>query len=132
MAEGVSIVELSNRGDARGMSFTVPAEALEFLGHVSDVHLASTKPGAVRGNHFHLRRHEAIVVLPGCRWSLHWDGGEASSSQSRQFDGSSAILVTVSPGSSHAVRNNGESTLWLIAFSSEIYDPAETVARAVV
>jgi dTDP-4-dehydrorhamnose 3,5-epimerase-like enzyme len=128
----ISIAELNNGGDDRGMSFTVPAEALEFLGKVLDVHLASTKPGAVRGNHYHLRRREAIVVLPGCGWSLHWDGGEASSAQSRQFNGTSAILVTVPPGSSHAVRNDGESTLWLIAFSSETYDPAETVARKVV
>jgi dTDP-4-dehydrorhamnose 3,5-epimerase-like enzyme len=132
MANGISITELSNRGDARGVSFTAPAEALAFLGRVADVHLASTKPQSVRGNHYHLRRREAIVVLPGSPWSLHWDDGEAAPARSRVFDGTTAVVVTVPPGSSHAVRNEGECTLWLVAFSSESYDPTETVARKVV
>src|ERR1035437_3776607 len=70
MTERIQITELSNSGDARGFSFTAPVEALAFVGRMADVHLASTKPGAVRGNHYHLRRREAIVVLPGAKWSL--------------------------------------------------------------
>ena len=71
----VNISELGNSGDARGFSFTAPAEALAFVGRMSDVHLASTKPGAVRGNHYHVKTRMAIVVLPGSRWSFHWDEG---------------------------------------------------------
>jgi|SRR5579863_6728430 len=128
----VQITELSNRGDARGFSFTAPAEALAFVGRMADVHLASTKPGAVRGNHYHLRRREAIVVLPGAKWSLHWDEGDVAVAQRREFSGETAVMVTVSPGASHAVRNDGDELLWLVAISSETYDPAESVARKVV
>jgi oxalate decarboxylase/phosphoglucose isomerase-like protein (cupin superfamily) len=128
----IQIEELSNRGDARGMSFTAPNEALAFVGRMSDVHLASIKPGAVRGNHYHLRRREAIVVLPGTKWSLHWDEDGNSGAQYREFDGRVAVLVLISPGASHAVRNDGESHLWLVAISSESYDPAESVSRKVV
>jgi dTDP-4-dehydrorhamnose 3,5-epimerase-like enzyme len=131
MAAKVQITELSNYGDARGFSFTAPSEALTFVGRMADVHLAATAPGAVRGNHYHLRRREAIVVLPGTKWSLHWDEGETTP-QHRSFDGSCAVLVTVSPGASHAVRNDGEQTMWLVAISSETYDPAESVTRKVV
>ena len=46
--------------------------------------------------------------------------------------GERAVLVLVSPGASHAVRNDSEGTLWLVAISSESYDPAESVARKVV
>jgi dTDP-4-dehydrorhamnose 3,5-epimerase-like enzyme len=136
MTTKIQITELNNRGDARGFSFTAPAEALAFVGRMADVHLASTSPGAVRGNHYHLRRREAIVVLPGAKWSLHWDEGEAAAetpvAQHREFDGARAVLVLVSPGASHAVRNDGDSTMWLVAISSESYDPAESVARKVV
>src|SRR5262249_11919236 len=132
MTAKLQFQELSNSGDARGFSFTAPSEALAFVGRMSDVHLASTKPGAVRGNHYHLRRREAIVVLPGTKWSLHWDEGEGSPQQHRQFDGSVAVLVLVSPGASHAVRNDGDRELWLTAISSESYDPAESVTRKVV
>jgi oxalate decarboxylase/phosphoglucose isomerase-like protein (cupin superfamily) len=96
------------------------------------MHLASTLPGAVRGNHYHARKREAIIFLPGAAWSLHWDEGEGTPVQRRSFDGSRAILVLVSPGASHAVRNDGAATLWLIACSSEAYDPKEVVARKVV
>ena len=128
----IQISELANTGDIRGFSFTAPSGALSFLGRVADIHLASTVPGAVRGNHYHLRRREAIVILPGTAWSLHWDEGEGTAAQHRAFAGKSAVLVVVSPGSSHAVRNDGTTPLWLVASSSEPYDPTETVARKVV
>ena len=128
----IQISELANNGDARGFSFTTPAQALDFLGNVADIHLASTGPGAIRGNHYHLRRRETIVLLPGTPWSLHWDEGEGTETQHRRFDGSSATLVLVSPGASHAVRNDGETLLWLVACSSLPYDPSESVARRVV
>src|SRR5579871_5586162 len=132
MTTKLDIKELTNLGDARGLSFTAPTDALSFVGRMSDVHLASTKPGAVRGNHYHLRRREAIVVMPGTKWSLHWDEGENSQPQHRDFDGSKAVLVLVSPGQSHAVRNDGDREMWLVAISSETYDPAESVTRRVV
>ena len=128
----IQISELGNNGDLRGFSFTVPADALDFLERVSDIHMASTAPGAIRGNHYHLLRREAIVLLPGTAWSLHWDEGEGMPAQHRGFDGGSAVLVLVSPGASHAVRNDVASPLWLVACSSETYDSTETVARKVV
>lgn len=132
MTAKLQISELKNYGDARGLSFTAPPEALAFVGRMSDVHTASIRPGTVRGNHYHLRRREAILVLPGARWSLHWDEAEDAPPQHRDFDGVSAVIVLVSPGQSHAVRNDGECDLWLVAISSESYDPAESVARKVV
>jgi oxalate decarboxylase/phosphoglucose isomerase-like protein (cupin superfamily) len=128
----IQILELDNHDDARGFSFSPPAAALDFVGRIADMHLASTLPGAVRGNHYHLRKHEAIVILPGAAWSLHWDEGEGTPVQHRSFPGSSAVLVLVSPGASHAVRNDGSATLWLVACSSEPYDPTTVVARKVV
>jgi mannose-6-phosphate isomerase-like protein (cupin superfamily) len=132
MNSKIQISELKNSGDARGLSFTAPPEALAYVGRMADVHVASIKPGAIRGNHFHLRRREAIVVLPSSRWSFHWDEGNGDAVQHREFDGSCAVLVLVAPGASHAVRNDGEGILWLTAISSEPYDPEESVARKVV
>jgi len=132
MTANVQVTELTNNGDTRGFSFTAPSEAIAFVGRMSDVHLASTKPGSVRGNHYHLRRREAIVVFPGTKWSLHWDNEHGSPTQHREFDGTAAVLVLISPGASHAVRNDGESDLFLVAISSETYDPSESVSRKVV
>jgi oxalate decarboxylase/phosphoglucose isomerase-like protein (cupin superfamily) len=128
----IEISELPNHGDQRGLSFTAPDAAIAFLGRVLDLHMASTGPGAVRGNHYHLRRREAIVVLPGTAWSFHWDESGNDAAQHRQFDGGHAVMILVSPGASHAVRNDGDRALWLVALSSETYDPAESVTRKVV
>jgi oxalate decarboxylase/phosphoglucose isomerase-like protein (cupin superfamily) len=128
----VNISELNNAGDARGLSFTMPPEALSFVRRIADMPLASTAPGAVRGNHYHSYKRKAILLFPVTAWSLHWDEGEGTAAQHRSFSGGSAVLVLVSPGSSHAVRNDGGSPLWLVACSSEAYDPTKTVARKVV
>ena len=128
----IQITELHNNGDARGFSFSPPSEAFDFLGRIADLHLASTAPGAIRGNHYHMHKREAIIFLPGTAWSLHWDEGEGTALQHRSFGGSAAVMVLVSPGNSHAVRNDGEGTLWLVAYSSEPYDPATVVARRVI
>ncbi len=128
----IEISELPNSGDHRGFSFTAPDAAIRFLGRVLDMHMASTGPGAVRGNHYHLRRREAIVVLPGAAWSFHWDESGNDAAQHRQFDGGKAVLILVSPGASHAVRNDSDRALWLVALSSESYDPAESVTRKVI
>lgn len=128
----IHISELANHGDTRGLSFSLPQQALDFLGSVADIHLASTLPGAIRGNHYHSRKREAIIFLPGTPWSLHWDEGPDIPVRYRPFDGSECVLVMIFPGCSHAVRNDGASPLWLVACSSEAYDPSETVARKVV
>jgi oxalate decarboxylase/phosphoglucose isomerase-like protein (cupin superfamily) len=72
------------------------------------------------------------VVLPGAKWSLHWDEGDERIAQHREFSGESAVMVLVPPGASHAVRNDSDCLLWLVAISSETYDPAESLARRVV
>jgi len=128
----IQIEELNDNGDLRGSSFSLPQPALDFVGPIADVHIACTLAGSIRGNHFHLRRREAIVILPGTAWSLHWDLGEGVAIGHRSFDGKGAVLVLILPGCSHAVRNDGEAPLWLVACSSEKYDPAESVMRPVI
>lgn len=110
----------------------MPQEALRFVGEVADVHVSSSVPGAVRGNHYHRQKHRAILIAPGAKWSLHWDEGEGTPIQRRNFDGSHAVLVLIPPGVSHAVRNDGSTTLLLVACSSASYDANEVVARKVV
>jgi len=132
MEPKVRIIELPDLGDARGYSFTAPAEAIEFVGAIQDVHFASVLPGAVRGNHFHLRRREAIVIFAQSPWSFHWDEGSATAPQHIAITRPGATLITVAPGAWHAVRNDGNQVMTLAAFSSEPYDPAETVARKLI
>lgn len=128
------IVVLDDIGaDERGESFSVPLQYLEFLGAPKDVHIASIRHGHVRGNHYHVERHELILVLPHDVWSLHWDVGADTDICTRTFQGAGAVAIAVPPHSAHAIRNDGRAPLWLIAASDFHYSSADPdVYRRVV
>lgn len=138
MTPRLQIIEVADTGDHRGSSFTIPTPALEFVGTVRDLHLAAILPFTVRGNHYHLRRKEAIVVYYHSAWTFHWDEGSldpaapAPPAQHRNFSGSGAVVILVTPGCSHAVENRGSQSMTILGVSSELYDPAESVARKLV
>ena len=143
MTSRLQILELADTGDHRGSSFTIPTPAIEFVGAIRDLHLAEILPGTIRGNHYHLRRMEAIIVYYQDAWTFHWDEGspESSSSeaqagapppQQRDFTGVGAAVILVTPGCSHAVANRGHHSITILGISSEAYDPTESVARKLV
>jgi dTDP-4-dehydrorhamnose 3,5-epimerase-like enzyme len=128
----IQISTLDNTGDVRGFAFTATTRALEFVGRVADIHFASASPGTVRGNHYHVRKRQVVIVLPGPSWSLHCDEGEGTPVHCHSFDGSGAMMVLVLPGCALAVRNDGQQPLWLAMCSSRPYDPKDIVARKVI
>jgi predicted RNase H-like nuclease len=103
----VRITTLDARTDVRGRSFTIglPFERME------ECHVATVRPGAVRGNHFHTHRRELLVVLYSDRWTLLWDDGENTPVESRTFDGAGAVLMDADPHCAHAIRNDGAAEL---------------------
>lgn len=103
----VRITSIAARTDIRGSSFGVD---LPFP-TVAECHVATIRPGAVRGNHFHERRRELLVVLYADRWTLLWDEGEGTPVQSRAFEGTGAVLMEADPFCAHAVRNDGAREL---------------------
>jgi dTDP-4-dehydrorhamnose 3,5-epimerase-like enzyme len=131
---GVRVHQLTNGGDARGDSFPVAADLLGHLRSVEELHVTTLKPGHVRGNHFHIRRREVLVVSYTDSWSLHWDTGAGEPVQSQPFDGAGCALVTVDPLAAHAIRNDGTSTLHVFGLTDGRYDPSDPDAyrRAVV
>ena len=139
----VQIIDLADTGDQRGSSFTIPTPALEFVGTVRDLHVAEILPGTIRGNHYHLRRLEAIVIYYKDAWTFHWDEGlddsQSGDAQAtpppahhRDFAGAGAAVILVTPGCSHAVANRGSQSITILGISSEGYDPAESVVRKLV
>ncbi len=56
------------------------------------------------------------------RWSLHWDEGADTSARQREFTDPGAVLVTVPPGMSHAIRNDGAVPVQIIGLADGPYD----------
>jgi dTDP-4-dehydrorhamnose 3,5-epimerase-like enzyme len=126
---GLTVEVLPPGGDGRGRSFSVSPAALAFLGEIRDVHLTTLVPGAIRGNHYHQRRREALLVLHASDWELLWDAGEGTATRIRRFAGGGAEVVSIHPGCAHAVRNCGTVEMLVFGMSSAAYEPEETVGR---
>ena len=117
------IIELEDRGDQRGSSYTLPEQQFAFLGSVVDVHFSTTLPGHVRGNHFHRLRKEVLVVRFEDSWTLAWEHGEGTVPEIRRFEGPGTVVVEIEPLASHAVRNDGQRPLLIFAMTNGLYDP---------
>lgn len=122
-SEELTVTELKDSGDERGSSFPVPEECLGGEFALRDAHLSTLEPGHLRGNHFHVARHEILLVMSTDRWSLHWDSGSGTPVTVRVFDGAGAVLVRVPPYASHAIRNDGSASLHIIGLTDGPYDP---------
>jgi dTDP-4-dehydrorhamnose 3,5-epimerase-like enzyme len=118
----VRVTELRDSGDARGRSFSIGGKLAAGIGRVEDAHLATIVPGAIRGNHYHAARREAILVLYTDSWKLHWDGGEGTRLEQRQFEGAGAALLDVDPLCAHAIENSGARDLIILSCSDRPYD----------
>jgi dTDP-4-dehydrorhamnose 3,5-epimerase-like enzyme len=121
---GLRVTVLTDSGDDRGSSFPAPDGCFEDGFTVRDAHLSTLLPGHVRGNHFHVARHETLLVMSSDRWSLHWDSGIGSPVEARVFDGPSAVVIQVPPHASHAIRNDGSVPLHIVGLTDGPYDPA--------
>lgn len=135
--------------DARGVVFE-PLEAAE-LAAQRNVHVVLTEPGAIRGNHYHRLRREIATVIGPAR--VAWrcalpqqdappgDPGMAAGEGSGVAPGTAVgpgkvdvTLCDVPEGEawrfefpplvSHAFENTGRRTLVLLAFATEVHDPA--------
>lgn len=106
----VRVAPLVARTDTRGSVFNV-----ELPIDVAECHVATIRPGAIRGNHYHLQRSEVLVIMYSDRWTLLWDEGEGTPVQQRAYEGSGAVVLEASPGTAHTVRNDGARDLQIIS-----------------
>jgi dTDP-4-dehydrorhamnose 3,5-epimerase-like enzyme len=127
----LQVILVPDSGDERGSSHSVPAAVLQFLGQVSDIHLTTVVSSAIRGNHFHVHRREALIVTNETAWTFYWDEGEDTPPKRREFEKAGTTVILIQPGQSHAIENTGQSSLSIIGLSSEPYDPSETIARKI-
>jgi dTDP-4-dehydrorhamnose 3,5-epimerase-like enzyme len=83
---------------------------------VSNVHLVSLEPHAVRGNHYHRNQTEYICVIGG-RVKFVAVDNETGERIDTILEGSDAPVITVPPGVTHALQNIGAATNHLLCFS---------------
>jgi UDP-2-acetamido-2,6-beta-L-arabino-hexul-4-ose reductase len=89
--------------------------------HQRNAHLVLSEPGAIRGNHYHQRGTEVLVVVgPSLVRYREPDGRVVN----LDVPASEMVRLTIPPGRAHAVQNTGASATVSIAFNTEAHDPS--------
>jgi dTDP-4-dehydrorhamnose 3,5-epimerase-like enzyme len=112
--EGVRIERIRTHRDERGTVFD-PFVGEELRGgKIVNVHVATMKPGAVRGNHRHTRQTETVVFTGHIKCVfLNGDGIR----EENLFREDECVRITISPGIAHAFRNDGGAETFLVCAS---------------
>ena len=119
--EPILVETLHDVGDARGASYSLNVKHLQYLGDVSDLHVATILPGQVRGNHKHVRGREILLIYHEDSCVLGWRDRD-DLLLTRQVTGRGGVVVTVHPGTPHAIRNTGSLPLFLVGLTDLVYD----------
>lgn len=103
--------------DHRGFVFE-PLEE-KFIAQQKNVHVVISRPGAVRGNHYHLKGTETLAVCGPARVRIRQgDHDEDFSIPAHQ-----TFRMVIPPGISHAIQNTGDTDNLLVAFNTCPHDP---------
>jgi UDP-2-acetamido-2,6-beta-L-arabino-hexul-4-ose reductase len=122
-------IALTTRTDNRGCL----VEVVRSHGGQGQTFVSTTKPGIIRGEHFHLRKVERFVVLSGeARIALR----KLFTDEVVSFDvtGEAPAVVDMPTMWAHNITNTGESELTTLFWTHKLFDPAapdtypETVA----
>jgi UDP-2-acetamido-2,6-beta-L-arabino-hexul-4-ose reductase len=92
---------------------------------IGQIFISHTKPGIMRGNHFHHTKVEKFLVVQG-----------EAVVRFRQIQGEQVIaypvkgeeykVVDIPPGFTHSIENVGSGELVTLFWSSQVFDPANT------
>jgi len=120
MANRISIEQMTYPNDHRG--YVIEPVGLDAIPYQKNVHMALTEPGHIRGNHYHLRGHEIAVVMGPAlfRYREEPDGAV----QDLNIAPGEAYRLRIPPGVAHAFQNPGQVPMMIIAFNTEVHDPA--------
>ena len=117
MATSVVFEELNLHSDNRGFVFEpINAESLQ---HQRNAHVVISRPGAVRGNHYHLKGTEVITVMGPAVVRIE----ENNQVQDVEIPASKAYRFFIPPKVPHAIKNTGDQPNILIAFNTVFHDP---------
>ena len=105
--------------DARGCVFE-PLNGDELVAQ-SNVHVAITEPGAVRGNHRHARGTEVLTLIGPALVRTRVDGVLRDT----HVAADEVVRFTFPPGVAHAVQNTSDRPQVLVSFNTVAHDPAE-------
>lgn len=111
--------ELKTNVDERG-SFT------EFLKTVNmgQVSVNISKPGIVKGNHWHHSKNEKFLVVYGKGVIRIWERGKKANAVEYHVNGEKLEVIDMPCGSVHSIENTGKADMVTVMWANETFDNA--------
>jgi len=106
---------LNLREDERGFVLNLFSEIQAASGEIREFHVCSLNKGAVRGNHYHENAEEYILVLGG-EARLALKNPDEINKTERWIKGETVELLKINRNTAHAIRNEGETPLYILCF----------------
>ena len=98
------------------------AEILKADGH-GQLFISRTKPGIVRGNHYHDLKVEKFLVLEG-EAKIGFRNISTSEKAEYRVEGRDMKVVDIPPGWTHSLENVGKAEMIVLFWASEVFDEA--------
>lgn len=105
--------------DARGSLVSNSAD--EIMQSVKHFFISKSIPGAIRGNHFHKKKHEYFYVVQGKCLIIVEDMNNHKQEKILISDKDN-LIVSMEPNKAHAMKNVGNNELILLALVNEQLD----------
>lgn len=111
---------LDRRDDARGTLAEVLKSSCS-----GQIFISRTRPGAVRGNHYHDAKVEKFAVLEG-KAVIRFRQVQGHDVLEYPVSGSEFRVVDIPPGYTHSIENIGPSDLIVLFWANQPFDPLDT------
>ncbi len=113
----IRVKEIEFYQDGRGWCIRPITDGDIKSGIISDIHMVSMKPGAVRGNHYHVHKTENILIIGSTCRVLVVDNNTKEKEEKIVENGDKKLFV-ISPDVTHAIENIGNEVSYLFCFSN--------------
>lgn len=85
---------------------------------------STSKPGVVRGNHYHTRKIERFCVIEG-EATIHLRDRVTNEKKSVQVSGDHPQVVDMPLNWTHNIQNTGSTEMKLLIWANEVFDPQD-------
>ena len=119
--------------DNRGWSMTPITDAEITTTKIGDIHIASMKPGAIRGNHYHEHNTENILIKGSvCRVVVI--DNNTKEKEEKIIENNKNTLLIIPPLVTHAIENIGDEVSYLFCYSNvkEYSDKRDVVSNKII
>jgi UDP-2-acetamido-2,6-beta-L-arabino-hexul-4-ose reductase len=115
----MKIIKLKKYSDGRGS--LVENTQADIFKKTKHFFVSKSKPGVIRGNHYHLRKSEWFYVIQGeCKLVIR--DIKTGKKETRLVKANQNIIINMEPGKSHAFKNIGKEELILLALINEVHN----------